>query len=261
LLLLLGPAAARADGEPVEIWAPEPNGAQVALTARLLRPEGPGPFPAVVVLHDCLGVTPHEEAWAERLRAWGYVALVLDSSSRRGTADACRRPGNAALLGRSQDAEAARAWLAATRREVRADRIAVAGWGFGGSAALYAVHNPSERRDSPFRAAVAVYPKCAWLNPLRNQDAPLMILVGTEGVALLGGVWRPGAACERLAAEREGDRSQPLEVVVYPGAHPGFDWDGVDRTIERERYLYHPEAARDAVGRVRAFLARHLDGG
>ena len=35
-----------------------------------------------------------------------------------------------------------------------------------------------------------------------------------------------------------------------------------DRTGgEERRWLYAPAAAEDAIGRVRAFLARHLDGG
>jgi len=259
-LLCVPIATAQPDGEAVEVWVPEPNGAQVALTARLLRPEGPGPFPAVVPLHGCLGVTAHEEAWAERLRAWGYVALVLDSFTRRGFAGGCRRPSRAGALGGGVDAEAAYAWLVATRREVRADRVAVMGWGNGGSSALQAVHNGSERRDRPFRAAVSFYPKCGWLNPLRNLDAPLQILIGTEGLAWIA-AWRPAAVCERLASEREGDRGQPLELVVYPGAHVGFDWEGVDRMTGEERLLYHPEATRDAIGRVRAFLAHHLGGG
>jgi hypothetical protein len=35
---------------------------------------GGGPFPAVVVLHGCIGITGHFTGIADRLSAWGYVA-------------------------------------------------------------------------------------------------------------------------------------------------------------------------------------------
>src|SRR3712207_8934702 len=40
----------------------------------------------------------------------------------------------------------------------------------------------SGRRDRSFRAAVALYPSCGIPNSLRNLDAPLLILIGTEGL-------------------------------------------------------------------------------
>ena len=51
---------------------------------RLVMPEGPGPFPAVVVLHTCVGKVGHADRWADRLAAAGYAALVVDSMKPRG---------------------------------------------------------------------------------------------------------------------------------------------------------------------------------
>src|SRR5262249_57505318 len=49
------------------------------ITAVMVRPDGAGPFPAVVQLHGCAGV----EATPYRCAPWfadhGYVALVLDT--------------------------------------------------------------------------------------------------------------------------------------------------------------------------------------
>jgi dienelactone hydrolase len=50
--------------------------------AELYVPPGAGPFPAVVILHGCDGVSPHYREWARQLRAWGYVAILVDSLRR-----------------------------------------------------------------------------------------------------------------------------------------------------------------------------------
>ena len=47
---------------------------------------GEGPFPAVVVLHGCIGITGHFTGIADRLSSWGYVALAVDSLGPRGLA-------------------------------------------------------------------------------------------------------------------------------------------------------------------------------
>ena len=44
--------------------------------AQLTRPDGAGPFSAVVLMHGCGGVRPFHVAWGEHLKAAGYVALV-----------------------------------------------------------------------------------------------------------------------------------------------------------------------------------------
>jgi len=40
---------------------------------------GDGPFPAVVLLHGCHGVSASTRAWARWFRERGYVALIVDS--------------------------------------------------------------------------------------------------------------------------------------------------------------------------------------
>ena len=57
----------------------------VTLSAELTRPEGEGPFPAVVMLHGCNGLwRPWDDLWAGRLVRWGYVAFQVDSFGPRG---------------------------------------------------------------------------------------------------------------------------------------------------------------------------------
>ena len=64
--------------------AAEPNPLQFTLT----KPSGTGPFPAVVILHDCSGLGPRSSGapwrWSTQLTAWGYVTIWPDSFAPRG---------------------------------------------------------------------------------------------------------------------------------------------------------------------------------
>ena len=101
--------------EPVEIAAPG-----LKLKAFLYRPQGDGPFPAVVALHTCDGLAGRRSGiarryrdWGERFAAAGYVALFPDSFGSRGLKSQCI-PGQRTLRsGRDRvvDADAARHWL------------------------------------------------------------------------------------------------------------------------------------------------------
>ncbi len=52
------------------------------LQAYLSRPPEAGPRPAIVVIHEIYGLTPHIQDVADRLAAEGYVALAPDLFSR-----------------------------------------------------------------------------------------------------------------------------------------------------------------------------------
>ena len=96
-----------------------PDGA-LTLHATLYRPDGAGPFPAIVALHDCGGIDGRPAAttelygeWAKLLVADGFVVLFPDSFGSRGLGSQCRvrRPTADSSRERVADAEAARHWL------------------------------------------------------------------------------------------------------------------------------------------------------
>src|SRR5262249_26263116 len=86
LLFLLGVTTAHA--QPV-FDARHVGGIGSGKDSELARPAGPGPFPAIVVMHGCNGVAPHYRAWTETLRSWGYVAMLVNSFSSRGKTNVC----------------------------------------------------------------------------------------------------------------------------------------------------------------------------
>src|SRR5439155_21464561 len=56
----------------------------------LAKPEGAGPFPAVIALHGCGGMPDtKKQKLAHELVAWGYVILLVDSFATRGIDHAC----------------------------------------------------------------------------------------------------------------------------------------------------------------------------
>lgn len=84
------------------------------LLAYLAKPVGSGPFPAVVALHGCGGMSPRfKQEMLDRWTGWGYVALVVDSFANHEVKYACgsSRERSRAHL-RPLDAQGAMAYLA-----------------------------------------------------------------------------------------------------------------------------------------------------
>ncbi len=100
------------------------------------RPEGTGPFPAVIVLHGCGGRGASQITWAHRLTGWGYAVLIPDSMTPRGLKRVCEPDKQAQLTPRDRvgDVGSAIAWLR-TQPDIDPSRIAVLGQSHGGATA------------------------------------------------------------------------------------------------------------------------------
>lgn len=276
LLLIAGPAAAQTqpappDGAVLVRFASTDGdlrgGAPTQLAGYLYRPNGPGPFPAVVALHGCSGLFVRNDAmgarqvdWARRFVALGYAVLLPDSFTPRGLRTLCpltERPVSP-WRERARDAYGALVWLQA-QPFVRADQVALLGWSHGGNTVLAAIDAVRDRRGgarAEFAIAIAFYPGCltvttqAW-----RPRVPLLLLVGDADN------WTPAAPCEPL-------RGQPrIDLVVYPGAHHDFDHPNQPVTTLRRMAFSadgsgnvvigtHPAARADAIARVETALAR-----
>jgi dienelactone hydrolase len=97
------------------------------IPASLSKPDGPGPFPAVVIMHDCSGLGPRSsgapDRWARELLRQGYVVLILDSFTTRGHPDGvCINPlpsrNDVSPSRRVYDAYAALAYLRTCRTSI-----------------------------------------------------------------------------------------------------------------------------------------------
>ena len=204
----------------------------------VVSPDGPGPFPAVVIMHDCSGLGPNSSGsparWAKQLVNNGFLVIMPDSFSTRGFADGvCTNPSPArADVGASRRARDAYATLAYLRTlpNVYPQRIGLMGGSHGGATTLVTMAAPVGGDTTPsaapagFASAVALYPSCA----IRMGDwradgggvykplAPLLILSGELDD------WTPAEPCRKLA-EKANAAGYPVSLKIYPGAHHSFD--------------------------------------
>lgn len=224
----------------------------------LARPDGAGPFPAVVGLHGCAGM--HDmtrQRLADGLVGRGYVVLLVDSYATRRIVDACTSTAFAIFLKRRPDAYGALLFLA-SQAFVDPQRVAVVGFSAGARVALSVAEPRSFELFLPpsklrFRAAAAFYPPCKDPWTAARPGIPTLIFIGALDD------WTPAADCSDKVASW-GNDGPPIELIVYPGAYHGFYYPHLQpgRTMFDHWLEYNGEAADDATRRLHQFLDRHL---
>jgi dienelactone hydrolase len=208
------------------------------------RPKGAGPFPAVVLLHTCLGLPANRRSIGDALASWGYVALFVDDFATRGLKETCAVDFPQGVA----DAYGALGFLAG-QPFVDPRRIAAVGFSQGADTALKIAAAPAAGAGA-FKASAAFYPPCA-----NEADAtlaiPTLILVGGKDDVT------PAADCAALAK-----RQAPgmVKLVVYPGAAHAFDLPefGTGRQVMGMTLAYDRSAAEKSWAELRAFLARRV---
>ncbi len=228
------------------------------LDAHLALPTGPGPrppIPAIVVIQEIWGLTPHIKDVADRFAREGYVALAPEMYTREGGAPsqdleilrkfAFTIPDSRIVA----DLRAACAYLR-RRPEVRGDRIGAIGFCMGGAwALLLACHEPIQAA-ADFYGRVR-YPDLTDVKPRHPVDyvpdlaCPLLGIFGgaDQGIPVTH-ARDLEAACRR--------HGKTVELHVYDGAPHAFFND--------QRESYRAEPARDAWARTLEFLRRYLSG-
>ena len=214
------------------------------LSAYLAKPKSGGKHPAIIVVHESPGLTPHIKDVTRRLAAAGYLALAVDYYSLPGAP--------------SGDPAAAKAWLAAVKPQdfVAAARAAVAqlkarpdcsgkigaiGFDWGAVVVGYlAVAEPG------LNAAIAYYgrqPLYFLPDEYKLITAPLMFHYAGRDILINEGI--PPFEVDLK------DAGRPYELFVYPNANHGFadDTDAAD---------YNKDAADLAWGRTMGFLKKNL---
>lgn len=256
-------------GNPEAVEIPRGDGGR--LNAVLFRPEGEGPFPAVVGLHNCTGLNNRAGVLGARYRDWGqhlakggFAVLFPDSNGSRGLGSQCGLKVRSLRVDqeRMADANAARAWLQ-TQSWVAPDRISLLGWSSGAIAALWAVRARPQvaAAGADFRSAVALYPGCRRLGNIAwSARVPTLILMGRADDQA------SAATCQQMVAGARG-RSARVAIHVYPGAHHDFDHPnrplqvrtGIAFSVAGSGRVHtgtHPAARADALKRVPEWLAR-----
>lgn len=254
-------------------------------------PDGPGPFPGVVVLHNCAGLdgpgASITTGWADFLVANGYAVALTDSfGPRNRIGGVCTAPGPTWVrpLIRGSDAHKGREALQA-HPKVDKTRIGMMGGSNGGVAVLAAAnqHWTAENRwtgngGPGFRAAIAFYPECGigygeWtvtrsIAGVKSSgsyvsNVPMLILIGDADD------WTPASACTNMLQSAAGE---PIAMKVYPGAHHSFDnpaqpvifnprATNINRPAGGATVGYNAPAFADSKEQVLKFFGEKLRGG
>lgn len=249
VLILLSTLMLIQCSSPIKFAGSTPAG----LSGSLYQPEGPGPFPAVILMHGCGGDHAAYHQWAELLKKSGFVALVLDSFTTRGVTSVCgRKDASPTFQERVGDALNARSYLQSLSF-VDGKKIALMGWSHGGVSALIASLKKGEEtfsKGEPFAAVVAFYPYCFPLEESWSLASPLLILIGTADD------WTPSGLCETFTATLK-EKNQDISLTLYDGATHAFDF-GVNMTVQGHVLKHSPQAVEDAEKRVLEFLSQKL---
>ena len=207
-------------------------------------PEGEGPFPAVILIHEWNGLVDRVREMADAMAAEGYVALATDLySARIGT-----NPEENVALMRATQANPDRiiANLDAAARYLRGrddvtGRIATMGWCFGGGIALsYAIGGESHEGTAIFYGSLVTDPEI--LESIDHEIYGTFAEMDT------------GIPPETVNQFVEALQSAGVEndIHIYDEVNHGF-WLRVDEDPEIRK-----EPALDAWRRVQAYLNRTL---
>lgn len=211
-----------------------------------LPPAIKGPIPVVVMLPGTDGVDQRQEFHRRALLPAGISTFVVDIKTGNFTGRGSRPTATYFL---PVGFEALRVLRA--RPDIDGARIAVMGWSFGATVSVGLAHasaTPGWLDGKPgFAAHVGLYGGCTSRRSVALEDVPILVLIGSEDT------YTDPARCTRFEK-----MFSNVTVVIYPGAHHGFDKEGLDRARGGRIMRWKEDAALDARTRVVAFLTKVL---
>jgi dienelactone hydrolase len=217
---------------------------------RLEKPEGPGPFPAVLLVPGCRGFDAKSakaryDRVQRRLVELGFVTLRLNYLAVRNASSCWPDVPTEDVAG---DICIAANYLR-QRLFVKKGAINVLGWSWGGASALMALGRTKNREPAQVDTVVVYFPPC---NVVKKWDSEVPVL------ALFGAIDNiaPFSDCKSLFAHLP--KPHKVTVRVYDDAYHGFDNSDLPKTMQRGvgTFGYNEAAAKSAWLEVSGFLRR-----
>ena len=239
IALLIGStiSAWAAEGKPVSYKSGDET-----VNATLYTPQGKGPFPALVVIHEWWGLNDWVKEQASKLADQGYVTLAIDLY--RGKVATTSDQAHELMRGVPND-RANRDLLAASsflrsQKNVDPAKVGDIGWCMGGGYALdLAIADPK------LKAAVINYGHLASDKAtLQKINAAVLGIFGGQD----GGI--PPADVKKFEADLK-SLGKTAEIKIFPDAGHAFE-------NPNNKQGYRPDDAKQAWELTTAFLAKYL---
>jgi carboxymethylenebutenolidase len=220
---------------------PSPGGTSGEMRGYLVQPDGEGPFPSVLVMHENRGLNPYVKDVARRFAVAGFLALAPDGLSPIGG-----YPGNddeGRTMQRTLDQEKLRQDMVNSGRYVRSHalsngKLGATGFCWGGGTTNFLATEMGEELN----AAAPFYGSAAVTDQVPQIKAAVQVHYAEDDERVNG--MRP----EYEAALKA--NGVTFEMHTYPGTRHGFHNYSTPR--------YSPEAAQLAWERMVAFFKVHV---
>jgi carboxymethylenebutenolidase len=220
---------------------PSPGGNSGQMRGYLVQPAGPGPFPAVLVIHENRGLNPYIEDVARRAAVEGFVALAPDGLFPVGG-----YPGNdddgRTLQGNLDQGKLRTDMLNSAAflktHKLSTGKLGVTGFCWGGST----VNFLAVALGADLQAGVPFYGAAAETAGVPKIKAPLLIQYA-ETDQRVNEMWPAFEAALKTAGV-------PYQMHIYPGTQHGFHNNSTPR--------YHEASAKLAWERTVAFFKTNL---
>ena len=220
---------------------PSPGGNSGQMRGYLVQPAGPGPFPAVLVIHENRGLNPYIEDVARRAAVEGFVALAPDGLSPVGGYPGNDDDGRALQAGLDQAKLRTDMLNGATflkSHKLSSGRLGVTGFCWGGST----VNFLAVAMGGDLQAGVPFYGAAAETAGVPRIKAPLLIQYA-ETDQRINEMWPAFETALKAAGV-------PHQMHIYPGTQHGFHNNSTPR--------YHEASAKLAWDRTIAFFKKNL---
>jgi carboxymethylenebutenolidase len=225
----------------VYVSYPSPGGTSGEMRGYLVKPEGDGPFPAVLVIHENRGLNPYIEDVARRAAVEGFLALAPDGLSPIGG-----YPGNdddGRAMQKSLDQVKLRKDMVNSARYLKSHalsngKLGATGFCWGGGTTNYLAIT----LGADLNAGVPFYGRAPDTAGVPNIRAPLLLQFAEDDKGV-------NATWPDYEAALKGNRVD-YQKHIYPGTRHGFHNNSTPR--------YDEAAAKLAWDRTIAFFKQHL---
>ena len=220
---------------------PSPGGTSGTMRGYLVQPQGDGPFPAVIVIHENRGLNPYVEDVARRVAVAGFLALAPD-----GLAPVGGYPGNdddGRNLQRGLDQEKLRQDMVNSARYLKSHKLSngklgATGFCWGGGI----TNSLAVTLGSDLQAGVPFYGAAPPSDDVEKIRAPMLIQLA-ENDERINAMWPDYEAALKA-------HGVTYQMHSYPGTQHGFHNNSTPR--------YNEAAAELAWERTIAFFKQHL---